>query len=75
MPIVVGGSLAGARWVVALSVVAWGVRVLRAKNILRQPPSQVGGWGLRTTHLNRTTHEHVVLQTAFSAKVNHPCGG
>mmetsp|Transcript_14482 Transcript_14482/g.27828 ORF Transcript_14482/g.27828 Transcript_14482/m.27828 type:complete len:338 (+) Transcript_14482:177-1190(+) len=39
MGIIVGGSLAGARWVLALSVVAWGVRVLRAKNILRQPPS------------------------------------
>jgi hypothetical protein len=33
----VGGSLAGARWVIVLSFVAWGVRVLRAKNIIGQP--------------------------------------
>lgn len=34
----VGGSLAGARWVLGLSLVAWGVRVLRARNLLSQPP-------------------------------------
>eukprot|EP00242_Pyramimonas_sp_CCMP2087_P007674 CAMPEP_0198218676 /NCGR_PEP_ID=MMETSP1445-20131203/70609_1 /TAXON_ID=36898 /ORGANISM="Pyramimonas sp., Strain CCMP2087" /LENGTH=157 /DNA_ID=CAMNT_0043895827 /DNA_START=283 /DNA_END=753 /DNA_ORIENTATION=- len=33
----VGGSLAGARWVIVLSFVAWGVRVLRAKNMIGQP--------------------------------------
>eukprot|EP00238_Polyblepharides_amylifera_P007265 CAMPEP_0196585118 /NCGR_PEP_ID=MMETSP1081-20130531/49572_1 /TAXON_ID=36882 /ORGANISM="Pyramimonas amylifera, Strain CCMP720" /LENGTH=105 /DNA_ID=CAMNT_0041906561 /DNA_START=166 /DNA_END=480 /DNA_ORIENTATION=+ len=30
----IGGSLTGARWVLALAAVAWGVRVLRARNIL-----------------------------------------